>query len=1175
MKIKEIVMYFRNFIRFLLLTVFTVSMLNAQSKQYEGPTDEAGDPGALRIGLMNGNRVSLRLSNKVALGGWPDPNVSMWPNDATGLNTFDSFNLIIGNMVFIANDSIPITDESEIQSRTDLDTLWYIQSSSLQGGFMDQNSAGTVDWGFYPVFGYFNELQDYPAMSNRPDSWPLNGWPSRGFEKKWTGEWNGRFGRGITYADLEAYFVANDAQDQENLQNISQVKFYPRPGIKIGDISPSDVTVQKGLPWGGLGVRVEVRAYQWNNLQSRDAEFFEYNISNISEYDLARCVFGFYLDAANGNKAPTSGLEDQIGYFDKLEDLSYTWSRSGTGFGGGKPCVSGWAFLESPGMPDNGIDDDDDGLTDEKRDNTAAQIIGSHDGITNLQKFLTWYNLKESDLKPHWDADEDQDWDDGIDANGNGVYEPSEYAGDDVGLDGVAPSDLNYTGPDADGSECNHKPDYLEGYGSEPDFDATDISESDMLGLTSFRMFPHPQTSSPQLRFDKDVYNIISKDTLIEFFGTPSNLYSAIGSGTFRFPKGRTERYSISQINSYDDLAGLNATGHAAPSLYIKKRVVQGIYETDYRFSQPPFLPTLSAKAADGKVYLSWDDKADKLTREPLLRGVNDFEGYKLYKATDKYFADAEVLFDAYGNAAGKKPIFQCDKIDSIKGIPTYTYFNGLGYYLGDDTGLKHYYVDENVQNGRTYYYAVVAYDYGMAEFGKNGVSVPPTENNTLIDLDENEGIRFTGRNVQVVTPHQAAPGYTAPDISINDPFNLSADAEIKMNIFNSDNLKANHTYKIVFNTDTVGHSTTRPGLSTRDNFITTTGYSIYDITNDNSLVYSDDYSNNAGNNWIKSTLTPALGISVDYWHPNYAGVMSDVFDGLQLSFKSVGTTAANEFNEASSGWLNGHGWLEIGSNPVISPYFAYDYDIVFTDSLNMYSTKTTTINTNFPVRDLNNTTLNRLRILLDQSFPFYVINKTLPLDSTGNYEKLDLLVYDADNNKIYDRDSEYVFVGYSKDGTFKGTIFGFRFPFNEIPQPGSVYHLDFVRALRDSVMFTVNRESVTEVTKIKNDMDKIRVVPNPYIVTNTMEQAIRNNGLNQQRQLLFTHIPAQSKIKIFTSSGILIRELEVDNSSDNGTYHWDMLTKEGLEIAAGIYVYLVESKLTNDKKIGKFAVVK
>ena len=73
----------------------------------------------------------------------------------------------------------------------------------------------------------------------------------------------------------------------------------------------------------------------------------------------------------------------------------------------------------------------------------------------------------------------------------------------------------------------------------------------------------------------------------------------------------------------------------------------------------------------------------------------------------------------------------------------------------------------------------------------------------------------------------------------------------------------------------------------------------------------------------------------------------------------------------------------------------------------------------------------------------------------------------------------------------------------------------------------------------------------------------------------MFTHIPAQSTIKIFTSSGVQINELNVENQKDDGTYHWNMLTKEGLEIAAGIYVYLVESKLTNNKKIGKFAVIK
>ena len=80
----------------------------AQSKPYRGPTDEAGEKGAQRFGLMNGNRILLRFSNRVSLGGWPNPMESLWPNDDTGLNTLDEFNLIIGNMVFLANDSIPV-----------------------------------------------------------------------------------------------------------------------------------------------------------------------------------------------------------------------------------------------------------------------------------------------------------------------------------------------------------------------------------------------------------------------------------------------------------------------------------------------------------------------------------------------------------------------------------------------------------------------------------------------------------------------------------------------------------------------------------------------------------------------------------------------------------------------------------------------------------------------------------------------------------------------------------------------------------------------------------------------------------------------------------------------------------------------------------------------------------
>ena len=78
--------------------------------------------------------------------------------------------------------------------------------------------------------------------------------------------------------------------------------------------------------------------------------------------------------------------------------------------------------------------------------------------------------------------------------NGDGIYQASEYFGDDIGLDGVGPGELNYTGPDE--GEGNHRPDYKEGVGSEPNFAETDVSESDMIGLTSFRLFPVPSHAS-------------------------------------------------------------------------------------------------------------------------------------------------------------------------------------------------------------------------------------------------------------------------------------------------------------------------------------------------------------------------------------------------------------------------------------------------------------------------------------------------------------------------------------------------------------------------------------------------------------------------------------------------------------------------------------------------------
>jgi|GEM_PF-6147969 len=60
-----------------------------------------------------------------------------------------------------------------------------------------------------------------------------------------------------------------------------------------------------------------------------------------------------------------------------------------------------------------------------------------------------------------------------------------------------------------------------------------------------------------------------------------------------------------------------------------------------------------------------------------------------------------------------------------------------------------------------------------------------------------------------------------------------------------------------------------------------------------------------------------------------------------------------------------------------------------------------------------------------------------------------------------------------------------------------------------------------------------------------------------------------------FTAVNKYTNETEQLGLHSGGIVHWDMKTKEGLEIAAGIYLYHVKDEQTGQEKMGKFAVIK
>jgi len=118
---------------------------------------------------------------------------------------------------------------------------------------------------------------------------------------------------------------------------------------------------------------------------------------------------------------------------------------------------------------------------------------------------------------------------------------------------------------------------------------------------------------------------------------------------------------------------------------------------------------------------------------------------------------------------------------------------------------------------------------------------------------------------------------------------------------------------------------------------------------------------------------------------------------------------------------------------------------------------------------------------------------------------------------------------------------------------------------------------------KAKADLDNIRVVPNPYIITNTWEPQNPYANGRGERDLHFTHLPPNCTIRIFNVKGQLVKTLEHEASGSgsqeqipeyNGTLTWNMLSEDNLDISYGIYIYHVDAPGIGEK-IGKFVVIK
>ena len=105
--------------------------------------------------------------------------------------------------------------------------------------------------------------------------------------------------------------------------------------------------------------------------------------------------------------------------------------------------------------------------------------------------------------------------------------------------------------------------------------------------------------------------------------------------------------------------------------------------------------------------------------------------------------------------------------------------------------------------------------------------------------------------------------------------------------------------------------------------------------------------------------------------------------------------------------------------------------------------------------------------------------------------------------------------------------------------------------------------------------MDDIIVVPNPYVASNPFEPSIPPDRSGRgERRIYFMNLPPRATIRIYTITGELIDTVVHDGAVDDGQASWDLTTRDGMNVAYGIYLYHVDAPDVGEK-VGRFAIIK
>ena len=125
------------------------------------------------------------------------------------------------------------------------------------------------------------------------------------------------------------------------------------------------------------------------------------------------------------------------------------------------------------------------------------------------------------------------------------------------------------------------------------------------------------------------------------------------------------------------------------------------------------------------------------------------------------------------------------------------------------------------------------------------------------------------------------------------------------------------------------------------------------------------------------------------------------------------------------------------------------------------------------------------------------------------------------------------------------------------------------------SLTVTPNMLDVRPVTTA--DLKQVRVVPNPFVAQSQFD-VITAAGRGNAR-VLFASVPTAGSLRIYSLSGQFLQELTWTAADLNGAgdLPYDLRTREGTDLASGLYIFVVKGAGTASKEMarGKFVVIR